>query len=474
MEVLRRRRRVDDPLVVLRTQGEEALHARAGVLGALAFEPVGEEQPDAAGLAPLVLGGGDELVDDDLRGVDEVAELRFPQDECFRVLHRVAVLEAERGVLGEHRVVQHERGLIRRQMRERDVFLLGALVDQDAVPLAERAPAGVLSRETDGRPLEEQRAEGERLRERPVDLALVERHAMGLENALELRVHRETLGARHQPVDDPLERPALDVGRDAHRRIGLRRREPRLARRVGSRGQARVGGRALVRLAERSVEAGPEVLADTTCLVGGHVALAHERLGVARARRRMCLDELVHARLRERGLVGLVVAVPPVADHVDDDVLAEGLPELEREPHHPDARFGVVAVDVEDGRLDHLGDVGRVDGGPGRVGRGGEAELVVDDEVDGAADAIAAQGGQVQRLGHDALPRKGGVAVEQHWQHLPALPVALLVLLGAGHALDDGIDGFEMTRVRRQRDHDLVAPRRRVLAGRADVVPEVT
>ena len=28
------------------------------------------------------------------------------------------------------------------------------------------------------------------------------------------------------------------------------------------------------------------------------------------------------ARLRERGLVALVVAVAPVADHVDDDVLA--------------------------------------------------------------------------------------------------------------------------------------------------------
>ncbi len=382
--------------------------------------------------------------------------------------------KAERGVLGEHRVVQHERGLIRRQVREREVLLLGALVDQDAVPLAERAAPGVLPREPDGRPLEQQRPEGEALGERPVDLALLERDAVGLEDALELGMHREALRARHEPVDDPLERPALDVGRDAHRRIGLRRRQPRLARRVGGRGLARVGGRALVRLAERSVEAGPEVVADTPCFVGGHVALAHERLGVARARRRMCLDELVHARLRERGLVGLVVAVPPVADHVDDDVLAEGLPELEREPHHPDARFGVVAVHVEDRRLHHLGDVCRVHGRPADLRRGGEPELVVHDEVHRAADVVSRHLGQVQRLGHDALPRKGGVAVEQHRQHLPALPVALLVLLGAGHALDDGIDGFEMTRVRRQRDHDLVAPRRRMLAGRADVVPEVT
>ena len=80
VEVLRRGRRVDDPQVVLGAQREEALDARAGVLGALALEAVGEQQREAATLAPLVLGGDDELVDDDLRAVDEVAELRLPAD----------------------------------------------------------------------------------------------------------------------------------------------------------------------------------------------------------------------------------------------------------------------------------------------------------------------------------------------------------------------------------------------------------
>ena len=45
--------------------------------------------------------GGDELVDDDLGAVDEVAELGFPDAEHVGVVERVAVVEAEHGGLGE-------------------------------------------------------------------------------------------------------------------------------------------------------------------------------------------------------------------------------------------------------------------------------------------------------------------------------------------------------------------------------------
>jgi hypothetical protein len=62
----------------------------------------------------------------------------------------------------------------------------------------------------------------------------------------------------------------------------------------------------------------------------------------------------------KRRVVALVVAAAAVADHVDDDVLLERLAELERQPRHPHARLGVVAVHVEDRRLDRLGDVGAV------------------------------------------------------------------------------------------------------------------
>ena len=60
---------------------QEALDARAGMLGTLAFVAVRQQQHQAAGLAPLGFGAGDELVDHDLRAVGEVAELRLPQHQ---------------------------------------------------------------------------------------------------------------------------------------------------------------------------------------------------------------------------------------------------------------------------------------------------------------------------------------------------------------------------------------------------------
>jgi hypothetical protein len=70
---------------------QEALQARAGVLGALALEAVRQkEHHQAAQAVPLVLGAHDELVDDDLRAVDEVAELGLPDDQRFGRVEAVA------------------------------------------------------------------------------------------------------------------------------------------------------------------------------------------------------------------------------------------------------------------------------------------------------------------------------------------------------------------------------------------------
>ena len=57
---------------------QEPLDPGRGVLGALALVAVGQEQHQAGMLAPLVLGGDEEVVDDDLGAVDEVAELGLP------------------------------------------------------------------------------------------------------------------------------------------------------------------------------------------------------------------------------------------------------------------------------------------------------------------------------------------------------------------------------------------------------------
>ena len=229
------------------------------------------------------------------------------------------------------------------------------------VALAERAPPGVLPGEPHRRALEHQRAEGERFGERPVDLALLERDrwAWRMRSSFGCtwnlgRPAGEALDDRPRTArSTPVATTGCSRRRDRGARLGRGRRRRSL---VG------VGRRAAVRLGERGVEVGLEVGGDRVDLLLAEVAPLDELLGVQRARRAVLADELVHARLSERGLVGLVVAVAAVAEQVDDDVLVEGLAERERESHDAHGRLGIVAVHVEDRRLHHLGDVGRVDG----------------------------------------------------------------------------------------------------------------
>ena len=71
-------------------------------------------------------------------------------------------------------------------------------------------------------------------------------------------------------------------------------------------------------------------------------------------------DALIHQRLGKGRLVGLVMPMAPVTEHVDDDRLAEMLAVLGGDLGRVDYGFGVVAIHVEDWRVDHLGHVGRV------------------------------------------------------------------------------------------------------------------
>ncbi len=128
------------------------------------------------------------------------------------------------------------------------------------------------------------------------------------------------------------------------------------------------------------------------------------------------------------------------------------------------ARFGIVAVHVKDRRLDHLGDVGGIETRTRGLGRRGEADLIVDDDVDRPAHAVARELREVEGLGHDALAREGRVAVYEDRQVRVVLDLhprlgavtgsQHQVLLGAHNAFDDGTDRFEVRGVRRHRDVD--------------------
>ncbi len=174
---------------------------------------------------------------------------------------------------------------------------------------------------------------------------------------------------------------------------------------------------------------------------------------------RLVVDPLDHQRLRVRGLVLLVVPEAAVADDVDHEVVPELGAVRERERDRAQSSLRVVGVDVHDRDVEALGEIARVARRAAlrRVGR--EGDLVVRDQVERAPGGVALEALEVERLGHDPLPRKGRVAVDQDRQRdggvVQARPLRAVGLLGAGPPLDDRVDGLEVARVRRDRHLDL-------------------
>src|ERR1700691_4198213 len=74
VEVLRGGGRLRDLDIVLRGELHVAFHARAGMLWTLYLVAVREEHDEAGEQTPLGFARGEELVDDDLRAVGEIAE----------------------------------------------------------------------------------------------------------------------------------------------------------------------------------------------------------------------------------------------------------------------------------------------------------------------------------------------------------------------------------------------------------------
>ena len=111
------------------------------------------------------------------------------------------------------------------------------------------------------------------------------------------------------------------------------------------------------------------------------------------------------------------------------------------------------------------------------VGVGGEADLVVLDDVDRAADRVAVERLQVERLGDDALAREGGVAVQDDRDRGVGVLVGVRALAGrlrrAGGAGRHRADELQVRRVGLQADDDRLAARQLVGALGAVVVLDV-
>ena len=156
-------------------------------------------------------------------------------------------------------------------------------------------------------------------------------------------------------------------------------------------------------------------------------------------------DAGVHQRLGLHRLLGLVMPPAAVADDVDHHILAEAHAVVGGQLGDEHHRLGVVAVDVEDGRLDDLGDLGAVLRRTGVIAAvGGEADLVVDDDVDRAAGLEAPGLGHLEGFHDHPLAGKGGIAVDQYGGHEVAGVVASPVLAGTHGTLDHRADDFQV------------------------------
>src|SRR6516162_7422845 len=113
---LRRRGRLHNLKIVVRRQFKESFESRAGMFRALAFQAVRKQERNAAQPAPLVFCRGDELIDDNLRRIPEIAELSFPRDKSIGRIEAVAVLKSENACFREWAVVNIDRSLVGRQI----------------------------------------------------------------------------------------------------------------------------------------------------------------------------------------------------------------------------------------------------------------------------------------------------------------------------------------------------------------------
>ena len=376
------------------------------MLGPLALVAVGQQQREARPLTPLRPPSGEELVDHDLGHVDEVAELGLPQYQVALGRDGDAVFEPDDGGLRERRVVDLEARV--RDLCKRRVSRSGRRVVEHEVPVAEGAALTVLARETHGDAVPQERPDGKCLGVCPVERE-VGTEVLPAAGKLphELRVDREPLRDFEKPRVDPLQLV------ERHLRVGIEvlHHRPEVRMGPGEHDFLVQGLPAEVLSLAQFVGQRLRTLPD---LVAVDQPPVDERLGPASARCGVVRDRGVQRRLRVARLVGLIVAVAPVSHEIDHGVVVESPAVRHGQPDGGEALLGRVPVGVNDRDVVALGQVAGVSGGTAVVRVGGEANLVVGDDVDAAPHLVAAQARQVQGLGNDALGGEGRVSVDEH------------------------------------------------------------
>ncbi len=160
-----------------------------------------QEQYQAGEQVPLRLASDYELIDDGLRHVGEIAELRFPQHQRFRIIAAVAVFKAEDSGFGQRGVINLAVCLVFRNVFQWHVFLFVLDIKKNRMPLVEGAAAAILSAESYRSSGLDQACERQRFRHAVIHRAFTRAHFRALlQQLLDLGMNVKALRKRGQPI----------------------------------------------------------------------------------------------------------------------------------------------------------------------------------------------------------------------------------------------------------------------------------
>lgn len=302
--------------------------------------------------------------------------------------------------------------------------------------------------------------ESKSLRGGPVDVGPIgDSLASGANNSSQVSVRSEPLWERRNDFTDALQCVFVGSGRVMRQDVfgqllGSWETLPRRRKPFSSRWL--VVFATIVRLFQHS----PDPLSVLVDLLLGECALLDELIGVKRQNSGLLLNSFVHGGLGKRRLIGLIVSVSSVANNINDDILLELGSPIGSEGADKIDSLDVVTVDVEDGRVDRLGDIRRVRGGSRESRVRSETDLVVYNQVDRSSSSIIEQRVHSHGLVHDSLTGKGSVTVEQDGHGVVGNSlVTFKVLNSSSLSKNDRVLSFQVRRVGDERKGNLLARR---------------
>lgn len=380
-----------------------------------------------------------------------------------------------RAELAQRGVRDDKGALVRSDVLQRSVGGLALLVVQDSVTLREGTTLDILSRDTDMVTLSDEGTECQSLSGGPVDVfTFVNGLLTVAQDTLEVAVEIEAFGSTTDLVGDGLQQVSIDTGRKVRQDLGSQFLGG-LEAVPGGGEPFTAGGLVVLAAVEAVVEHAPDPLLVLLDVLLGEGTLSDQLLDVLVELALLRADALVHQGLGEERLVGLVVAVLTVADNVHDDITLElGTPVSSNLADVVDS-LDIVTVDVEDGSVDGLGNVGTVGGGTSKARISGETDLVVHDDVNGTTGGVGGQRVESQSLIDDSLGGEGGITVQQDTHGgVELLLVVVVVLDGTGLSEDNGVLSLQMGGVGDQRQLHALARGSGTLEVHTQVVLDIT